>query len=380
MALCYRKLLKCSKQVSRDCGLQNATGLEEYLGRRFREIATRNKTARATRKSLQAQSKALDEYIVLLQCAAGNVGLTSMLQVLAGGVGNQAYQRAVEKGFVDMIRHEDEKVRRNENDDESASERQNRLVQNAVLPYAVRLASLSTNSQPSSSISSHTVDHGVEKLVVDIDDEINKQTIFVECGEFDVRGEVERIESMECEGLRKTVAHAEYLSIALRLFESLKEETPIHRSRACVVVGHGVGGAVGLLIGCLLHSSGFEVRNVVTLGSPKSLVVVPERLSFAINPLRIVIAGDPAPEMPVSAADGEPFIQVGEILLLGGKVDDYSLQSYVALLGSAETSLTYAEGDDVWDEGDYATSMKESAEKLPKMASSQWSRDREVPV
>lgn len=129
--------------------------------------------------------------------------------------------------------------------------------------------------------------------------------------------EMERVDIAETEEVRRTVFSSAFLSRAMRLCGALESETPLHRSRKTVVVGHGVGGAVALTASLLLLNRGFDLTNVITFGALKSLHGgTLERYLQRVNPIRVVLQGDPVVDFPVSGAEGRPFVHVGELLLL----------------------------------------------------------------
>uniref|UniRef100_A0A0A9YKV1 Putative L-ribulose-5-phosphate 3-epimerase sgbU n=1 Tax=Lygus hesperus TaxID=30085 RepID=A0A0A9YKV1_LYGHE len=65
--------------------------------------------------------------------------LLSLLQVLAAGVGSVAYQRIMEASFMPLLAFDAKRHARNEDTEEATSERQNRIMQQALLPYCEKL-------------------------------------------------------------------------------------------------------------------------------------------------------------------------------------------------------------------------------------------------
>lgn len=394
----YRRLLRSSNGACAASGLDR-TSMQAYVHHRFAQVAKSPMSFDGS-PSPRIKEKVLDALRVAdcFDASHGNAHLASIMQVLIAGVGNDPLRKCLERGFFDLVHHEDAKVARHEADEESSSERQNQLMQQAMSPYASRLLELSnpTQTTPQSlraSVSVHTVDHGSERLVLEIDDALNKQVFYIisregddgreelepmgdeEVGAEDAPSLDEEVEVMNPETLRNTTLHAECYAAAQRLYESALKETPMHRSRSSIVVGYGKGGAVGVAVALLLSSQDYNVRNAISFGSPKTLVRCMDRHVHAITPVRVVVAGDPRVEMPISSSEGDPFVHVGEILVLeaagseeaaaAGSTDPqntgdkYSLQAYCDLLQSQSTLLTYAEGDEVWDEGPKAADMKE---------------------
>ncbi|KAH9601549.1 Fungal lipase-like domain [Trypanosoma melophagium] len=522
----YRRLLGAVHQVGRDCPLNQTEGLTRYVAARFFGAAEENRRRylklrerKATprgRRGQQQQQKALEfqyeRYIakelqkvhnmteqVLL--APGNRALTSMLQVLSAGVGNIHYQQMIEGNYFQYSQFEVKKAERNEVDEEAVAERQNRIMQHALIPYGERLAFLHrlerkdgsdkiqenkkeqelkqntlTSWQVTESIvgtrngvTAHHVSHGKEDMVLEVDETYNKQIVYLRCEPYDWEQEVERLEITEAEEVRGTVFHAEYLSIAQRLVDALLAETPLHAYRSTVVVGHGVGGAVGFCLALLLHVRGFDVKNCVSFGSPKSVQRTLERYIHYINPIRVVLEGDPLVELPVTGSEGDPFVHYGEILIMGSpasqqeeereKVNrqekekgeeqydtrnisssndsltadalsdlletdvplvtqgsgegkkymedndndedteetaedisrlsqitakrysvNYTADHYIDRLVDTTVPLTYAEGDEVWDEGDYTQMRREAGQKPHVMESQKWREETKSPL
>ncbi|RNF01714.1 putative lipase [Trypanosoma rangeli] len=360
----YRRLLGAVKQVTRDCPLYRKEGLTRYVALRFFDSAEQNRRrylqlreemvsqrGRGRHRKLHAMEAQYESFIARelqrvrevaeqILLAPGNRTLTSMLQVLAAGVGNSYYQHTVEQNYFHYCEFENKRMERNEVEEEATAERQNRIMQHALIPYGERLLflhRLNVKHDPDSAqehgsltswqvteaiigtrsgVSAHHMSHGKEDVVVEVDETYNKQIVYVRCELYDWGREVERVEITESEEVRGTVFHAEYFSVAQRLCDALLAETPLHAYRSTVVVGHGVGGAVGFCLALLLHARGFDVKNCVTLGAPKAVQKTLERYIHAINPIRIVLEGDPLIDLPVTGAEGDAFVHYGEILLM----------------------------------------------------------------
>ncbi|CCW69419.1 unnamed protein product [Phytomonas sp. Hart1] len=388
----YRKLFLIAAQVSHECPLHNKPQFLKYISSRFNQEAEINsrrlahallylekkerclfnepkkglrnrKKSSVSRRMLNSQrKKILRDYQThvshgvdstyrmaeLLPHAVGTSSLTSLLEVLAAGVGNTAYQRRMESSFIEFFNFERKKEARDDASEEATSERQNRIMQQALIPYAEHLLLLHrtavgepnpatnllylTPSQMTeaivgtrSSVSAHHLRHGNDHIVVEIDEAYNKQVIYIACacpgegahnGSYDWEQEIERVEVENNEEVRRTTFHAEFLSRAKPMCTTLLQETPLHVSRRTVLVGHAVGGSIALILSLLLSQRGFDITNVITLGAPKALQGTLERYIAAINPIRVVLTGDPLVELPVMGAHGDPFVHVGEILLL----------------------------------------------------------------
>ncbi|KAG5491090.1 hypothetical protein JIQ42_00981 [Leishmania sp. Namibia] len=376
----YRDLYRAASRSARECALYNSSGLLQYVSQRFgqeadkqnRQLANALRTLerrasdpgskkRRSASASRAQSKLLEQYqryistkidrtralAEALYMAPGNVQLTSVLQVLSAGVGNRWYQQMMESSILSFLEHEAKKSAHNEASEDATSERQNRIMQQALLPYAERLllvhrtavgehnllssllylapsqmTELITGSR--SGVSAVYLRVGRDHLVVEVDETYNKQVVYICCtrqdgsdsGSYEWAQEVERVEISESEEVRKTLFHSQYLLMATRICDALLQDSPLHPTRSTVVIGHAVGGAVGLVLSLLLTQRGFEVSNTISLGAPKSLQGTLERYVAAINPIRVVLAGDPLVELPITGAEGAPFVHIGEILLL----------------------------------------------------------------
>mmetsp|Transcript_8411 Transcript_8411/g.9507 ORF Transcript_8411/g.9507 Transcript_8411/m.9507 type:complete len:350 (+) Transcript_8411:58-1107(+) len=277
------------------------------------------------------------------QLCTNSAGI-SILNALSSQIGNTFYRDCLIESLIRLEHHEKQKIERMERDEDESSDRQNRLLQQAVFPLVSQLVDLKSGAHDRV----HEVDHGSDRVFVQIDEFLNKQTIFVTSNqEIDSACEVEVGESDE---LRKCTFHASILAAATRLFDAIRVETPLHSSRAVVLVGHGVGGGIALVLGALLHSASFDVRNVVMVGSPSVVGTITERVVNGINPMRVVIAGDPLPNASLIATDGVPLEHVGEVLTLEDveietSFERFSLEHYAALLESLDTPLSYCEGE-----------------------------------
>ncbi|KAG5466793.1 hypothetical protein LSCM1_00970 [Leishmania martiniquensis] len=376
----YRDLYRAASRSAQECALYNGAGLLHYVSQRFgqeaekqnRQLADALRTLerrageqgskrRCSTTSSYTQAKLLQQYqrYISMQIdrtralsqalykAPGNVHLTSVLQVLSAGVGNRWYQQMMESSILSFLDHEAKRSSHYEAAEDVTSERQNRIMQQALLPYAERLllvhrTAVGEHNQrtsliflaPSemtesiaggrSGVSAVYLRVGRDHLVVEVDETYNKQVVYICCtrqdggdtGSYDWAQEVERVEISESEEIQKTMFHCQYLSMATRICDALLQDSPLHPTRSTVVIGHAVGGAVGLVLSLLLSQRGFEVSNTISLGAPKSLQGTLERYISGINPVRVVLAGDPLVELPITGAEGSPFVHIGEILLL----------------------------------------------------------------
>ncbi|CAG9582567.1 conserved hypothetical protein [Leishmania major strain Friedlin] len=536
----YRELYRAASRSARECALYNSSGLLDYVSRRFGQEADkqsgqlanalrtleRRASDQGSRKRRgaavgRAQAKLLQQYqryvsmqidrtrtlAKALYMAPGNVQLTSVLQVLSAGVGNRTYQQMMESSILSFLEHEAKKVSHNEAAEDMTSERQNRIMLQALLPYAERLllvhrTAVGEQNRASSliyltpwqvtesiigsrsGVSAVHLRVGRDHLVVEVDETYNKQVVYICCtrqdggdsGSYEWAQEVERVEISESEEVQKTMFHSQYLFMATRICDALLHDSPLHPTRSTVVIGHAVGGAVGLVLSLLLTQRGFEVSNTISLGAPKSLQGTLERYAGAINPIRVVLAGDPLVELPITGAEGAPFVHIGEILLLSpvnsssdtlaaadtsecesdnnavsdappsprvdnftaeslsvmmadsegvpfasGSADDPSaaasvsfskadealaeeenseeegmteilrvaaqryrdhflVEHYVQHLKDPSVVLTYAEGDEVWDEGDYEELKRKSAHELSVTSEERRIRDLRGPL
>ncbi|KPI83298.1 hypothetical protein ABL78_7667 [Leptomonas seymouri] len=376
----YRDLYRAAARAAQDCGLYNCAGFLQYVSQRYgreadlhrrqlsqalqalarqsesqSENRRRNVSLERTRSKIVGQyqryiSSEIDRTRTLANAfflAPDNAALTSVLKVLSAGVGNAAYQQALEASFLSFLEFEAKRASRDEVADDATSERQNRIMLQALLPYAERLllvhrTAIGEQNRMSSllyltpwqvteaivgnrsGVSAAHLRIGRDHIVVEVDETYNKQVVYICCtrreggdsGSYEWDQEVERVEISESEEVQKTLFHSEFLFTASRICDALLHDSSLHPTRNTVVMGHAVGGAVGLILSLLLAQRGFQVANTISLGSPKSLQGTLNRYISAVNPVRLVLAGDPLVELPVTGAEGAPFVHIGEILLL----------------------------------------------------------------
>eukprot|EP00796_Vickermania_ingenoplastis_P005287 gene5287-3792_t len=438
----YRELYRSCLVAARHSGIGNQEGLVAYISKRFRQECelSRLQLAQAVERSsprrrqsvanqfqrfLSARIDQARQLSAVMANAPDNDALISVLQVLGAGVGNASFQQHLESQFMRLAEHQVKREERREVSEEEESEQQNRLLQHALLPYAEKLllahrAALYPSTTPPgddgvshlsswqmteaiigsrAGVTAHHLQLGLDQAVVEIDETYNKQTIYIVCRRScDAEGtarstdgfawneDTERVEIAESDEIPRTVFVRSYLSQGARVCDSLEHEAPLHRSRKTVLVGHGSGGAVALVVSMLLLHRGFTINNVITFGAPKALQGTLERHVASINPIRVVLAGDPIVDLPVTGAEGDPLVHVGEILLLSPDITavplknpdavashgpensrvqwaeqqyrrHYLIEHYTRHLSSPDVPLTYAEGDEVWDDGDY-TALK----------------------
>lgn len=445
----YRQLYCAVALACREGGPVDKAGITDYVSRRFRNECERyrlelsritehsasgvkGKNAKRVHRLLADYQRRVSEQIDAVRqmssaiaCTSQDPKLQSILSVLGAGVGNTALQKYMERHYFMLAEHDRRKEDRDEASDDGVSERQNRILQQAILPYAERLLLSHRAFLPPSSffscdaaltalprwkmtelmsgsragVSVHHLSLGHDSLVLEVDETYNKQSIYIVChnasanppdkhspaerlsDSFPWDEEVERVDIAEIDEISRTIFSKAYLVKATQLCTALERETPLHRSRKTVVIGHSVGGAVGLILALLLLNRGFDINNVISFGAPKSMQGTLQRYVSSINPLRVVLAGDPLVDVPVTGAEGQPFIHVGEILLLSPQSslssdttpikeinsaeqdsmawrkkqyrNQFSVAHYVHHLSDSAVPLSYAEGDDAWDEGDY---------------------------
>ena len=326
----YRRLLRAANRAEGYlCCSAESSQLVSYIRHRFRACIDAQRglfgNAAATRRRRMLQKA--DQACEALSQVSTNETIKTAVAALALGVGSHAYRQHLARGMVDAVAHQERAESRGEAEDRGVSERLNRVLQNALQPYAATLRILHANLEDGSlaraltprkaGVAVHTLSHGDDRVVVEVDDTLNRQTVYVRTQNFLCDEPTERVEMAECEELRGTMVHAAWFSVARRLTASLVEEAPLHRSRRTTVVGHGLGGAVALGVGMLLLANGFPIRNVVTFGAPKLLSCTLERVVFQLSPIRVVIAGDPLVALPTSTFEGDPFRHCGESLVLG---------------------------------------------------------------
>ena len=369
----YRLLLKTGASVAVGCELEDKDSLVRYLGKRFRTIAERNRVSNMPIKSIRNHTAMIGKYCDALMLAPGNGPLTSMLRALSAGVGSSVYQRSLERGFVNYVSFDAQMSERQTLDTEITTERQNRMLQAALLPYVERLQLLHEFSGDLSSLrnafgntkagtSVHVFSNGDEEVVTEVDEDLNKQTVYIKCtpfvwpdtregdvnieGEFD--GTVDDVEVCEADFIKATTLHAGWNTTATRIFDSLLESAPLHRSRHTVIVGYGVAGAVSSVVGMMLDNEGFVVKNTVSFGGPRVIQDTPLSVVRAINPLRVVQSGDPLVEVPVTTSEQEDFIHIGEVLMIDSATvsKDFSITGYVTAMRDMDATLAYSEGDD----------------------------------
>jgi hypothetical protein len=167
-------------------------------------------------------------------------------------------------------------------------------------------------------------------LAVEIDETLNKQTIYISSGtdeENDYQKSVQgnehlqhRVDSAQLEQQRGTIMHLLWMNRARHCLDCLTDESGIHRARGTVVVGHGVGGAVATALAVMLQAESFPIRNLVTFGAPKVIEEIEEKHTLNLNSVRVVLAQDPLAHAPVSGAEGGLFHHIGELLVVNSKV------------------------------------------------------------
>jgi hypothetical protein len=334
-------------------------GLLQAVRSRYRRVVTRNLELGPRERALIAQKQrvSLARTIAALERCPEHAALRSVACALSVGCGNEAYNATLFRHFAETLAFDEARARHDEADDAAVSQRQNRLVQAAVFPYLEKICVLSNatlqhdNDAMLRALASRKAGVTVQLLAsdpfliaVEVDDALNKQTVFIgSCpsadtgdeigsgsgsgGDLDVAllapdAPVFSVDSAQLERQPGTILHLEWMNAAQRIVDALMDETPVHRSRGTVVVGHGVAGAVATAVGIILQAASFSLRNVVTFGAPKVVEEIEAKHVATLNSLRIVRGGDPRVALPASGSEGAMFQHVGELLVVSSAVAD----------------------------------------------------------
>ena len=339
--LAYRQLLKTATMTEQMLRFSRPGGLVLHVRNRFREMANENKMEGKPYEEILRQTEQVDYFCAALEKAQEVRELYTILNALAMGVGSPAYIAKLEMGYMQFVEFDQERVQRGEVDQTLTEERQNQVLLKAMVPYAEILEYLHRSeipiedlkaliASPRDKVDQHLIQHGEHELIlVEIDDASNKQTIYIRCPDYDK----ERDGTVDADAvapgeLRNTLVHGRWYNVAERLLSSVIAETPLHRSRGTVLVGHGTGGAVAIIMAMLLAVRGFDIKNTITLGAPKC-VIEPNKewLNYQhkqdrdhptemISAIRVVLAGDPITSVPDHNQDSTPYMHVGETLVI----------------------------------------------------------------
>eukprot|EP00760_Papus_ankaliazontas_P036123 PhM_4_TR8206/c0_g1_i1/m.2752 len=364
MSRLYRSLLRSACAIDRRMDIVEGASVAHLVANRAR-VHFENARELNTEADLQQAFDIGHTFDAGLQMVLhepeNHRALTSILRSLLKGYGDYTLKHTLEQGFETYVHFAAEQRGRREADSEALAERQNRVMQRAVVGFIGRLLEVS-QSESNTACASSDAGTTTERLqlpevvVVDIVDEWSKQTIYLKCDDrqFD-RDDVERCETVSCEKLRDTVFHSETYAVALRIFYALLEETNLHRSRGTYIVGHGFSGGVATILALLLHSENFEIRNLITFGATRSVETTLERYKDFINSVRVVIAGDKKPLLPATGVTGMPFIHIGEVLTVHAPAlpgASHSVVEYHTHLVDSEVPISYEEDhDDIVDDG-----------------------------
>lgn len=372
----YRQLLHhCAVAEMMIPGLPVPGGLLQSVRMRYREIVSKNLDLplRQRRALGEKQRESLDRLCAALTTCHENETMVAIAKALSSGYGNEAYRSTLFRHFTETPEFDAVCAERRVHGADEVAERQNRLMQAAVFPYLERLCILSSPtlqhscsaetsspskfsdnellralSSPKAGVTVQVFPCDPHFLAVEIDEALNKQTIYISVppsssAELTEAAEIaaeekrmekagksnaatpraggaggsiyhHRVDTAQLETQRGTILHLEWMNSARRILDTLLDESLVHRSRGTVIVGHGVAGAVGTALGLLMISEQFLLRNVITFGAPKVVEEIEQHTEMQLNSLRIVLAGDPLVPLPVSGEEGRLFRHVGELL------------------------------------------------------------------
>ena len=306
-------------------------GLLQAVRQRYRAVLARNLQLPLRQRRLLArkQHMSLGRIMEALGACHENETLQSIARALSTPYGNEAYRATLFRHFAETLVFDEARARRHEVGAEAVAERQNRLMQAAVFPYLEKLcvlhsptlrgddnAMLRALASRKAGVTVQLFPQEPLYIVVEVDEALNKQTIYVGGPEYDRTAAIQRVDSAELESQRGTILHREWLNAARSCLDTLTDESRAHRARGTVVVGHGVGGAIATALALMLQAENFPIRNVVTFGAPKVVEEVQERYLAALNAVRVVLEGDPLVDVPVSGSEGGLFHHIGECLLV----------------------------------------------------------------
>ena len=358
----YRKLLRAAVELESSGALSSSGALLQRVRRDFRRQAAATMASEATvdpdsrrplrHRQLLATAAQVERLCSVFTAAATDETLVDMLNGALLGAGNEAYMATVTGALLPMLEFSEQRDHRKEADDAATEEQQNRVMQRALVKYAEQLCVVHRDDLSDDALRALlSQDRGNTKseifhlgsglhIGVEIDEELQKQSIYVRSRPWrsvagakrllaaqrkvdnlsqdsdELADAVDRLETIELDTSRGTVAHADWYRLASRVVDVLSDESSIHKSRGTIVAGHGIGGAVALLVALLLHGKGADVRNVISFGAPKALESTLDRHVAAVHPVRVLIDGDPLAELPISTESDKPFVHVGEALIL----------------------------------------------------------------
>jgi hypothetical protein len=341
----YRRLLAATVAAEEHHGADNEdASLVMYVRQRVRDEVEATRRAALTRgtgktmlpaAAFRQRIQTMVGFADALQLAGDVPEIAAATRALSHGFGDASYRRTVERSVLSAVAFTADGNARNSANSESASQRQTMVMLHAVVPFAEKLAIMhrdgvddaamstalaSRRSTTRSFFTNLSSSSRTESVHVDVDDELGKQTVYIRSVEFSPGTNDQHVEARELPTVRRSSAHAEWANIAERLLEVLRAETPLHASRATTLCGHGVGGAVAVLLGLLLAAEGFVIRNVITFGAPMCVTGLEERSAIAINAIRVQHVIDRRVGAPASDDNFEPFFHIGELL----EVDDTS--------------------------------------------------------
>eukprot|EP00759_Apiculatamorpha_spiralis_P032473 PhF_6_TR33867/c0_g1_i1/m.49698 len=358
MAYAYRGLLKYARAVD-SVGIVASVGnvsslvqiRAKHLMRRYSQDFP-DDDPRAGLEAVHQYMNGLD--LILRDNDNAHAGLVSILEGMLTGKGNYYNRLALEEGFIAYVSHQAEKAQRSEDSLEAVDDRQNKVLQRALVSYAQRLIYVHNNSIGTSDGGTVTqVLRIPEVVVLDVVEDLNKQTIYIDTQNFIEDVNVDAAPTTTCDKLKDTLVHADSYASALRIFHALMDETNIHRSRATYIVGHGRGGGVASLLGLLLLAETFDIKNVITFGATKVVETTLERYKDSLNCIRVVIVGDSTVNIPVSTPEGNPYIHFGEVLNLHPATpssSEYNMDTYFEYMKDSTVLLSYQENSNLVDD------------------------------
>ncbi|KNH07048.1 lipase class 3 [Perkinsela sp. CCAP 1560/4] len=359
----YRTMLKAAIEVDESKMFLDGASLEDLVKSRGRFLFEMPlEGSHSYEVSLLARTQKAEAFISSMEQLRKNNPahpfLSSAYHAMLSGKGDYYHRKTLEDGVILFMTLQESPEYRQNLDESHLGDRQNRVLQKAISHYSERLAHIHNGQyDPVDATIKTTMLDLPEKVLVEIHDDQQKQTIYIDTESSLDASEVEGAQIVELEKLPECLVHRSIFSRAQRVFEAVLAETDLHRSRKTYIIGHGLGGAIATVLGLLLIGEQFEITNTITLGSQKSVETVKQRYVDRLNCMRVVIPEDPQISLPINSERHRSFLHFGETLMLHPERPGFTVDDYNNYLSDPSMPLSYSETLDQEETNDPLSSI-----------------------
>ena len=176
----YRRLLRLAHALDRTELFETSGSVLNLVQRKKTDFSLMKSIASESGQNTDVNLMYCEAMDLILREPSNHRALTSTIHSLLRGYGNDQNTKYLLQGVVMYLQFLSYRKQRKDEDSEVISERQNRVMQKAMMPYIARLFNISRDIYESADASTKTQLLKLpEVLVLDINEELEKQTLYL---------------------------------------------------------------------------------------------------------------------------------------------------------------------------------------------------------